>query len=99
MKTKIHPLYNTDVKVTCSCGNTFITGSTTKIIGVEVCYKCHPFYTGEQKFMNRKGRVETFQKSMETAKQYKAVASQKKQKKQDKSERTAKTLRELLGEV
>lgn len=99
MKTKIHPQFNNDVKVTCSCGNTFVTGSTTNVIQVEVCYKCHPFYTGEQKFLDRKGRVETFKKSMETAKQYKATASTRKNKKQDKGEHTAKTLKELLGEV
>jgi large subunit ribosomal protein L31 len=99
MKAKIHPQYNKDVKVTCTCGNTFVTGSTTKTIAVEVCYKCHPFYTGEQKFLDRKGRVETFKKSMAAAKQYKETASLKKQKKQDKGEHTAKTLRELLGEV
>lgn len=99
MKAKIHPQYNTDVKVTCTCGNTFITGSTTKSVGVEVCYKCHPFYTGEQKFLDRKGRVDTFQKKMESAKAYKATAAQKKLKKQDKGEYAAKSLRELLGEV
>ncbi len=99
MKAKIHPQFNDNVKVTCSCGNTFVTGSTTQSIQVEVCYKCHPFYTGEQRFLDRKGRVDTFQKKMETAKQYKATASSRKNKKQGKGEYKTKTLRELLGEV
>ena len=53
MKKNIHPQYNKDVKVVCSCGNTFVTGSTlgTDEISVELCSQCHPFYTGEQKLV------------------------------------------------
>ncbi|HJE20306.1 MAG TPA: 50S ribosomal protein L31 [Aliicoccus persicus] len=62
MKTEIHPTYNT-VKVTCSCGNEFETGSVLdKDISVEVCNECHPFYTGRQKFASADGRVEKFNK-------------------------------------
>ena len=48
MKKGIHPDYY-QTTVTCNCGNTFVTGSTKKEIHVEVCSKCHPFYTGQQK--------------------------------------------------
>ena len=60
MKAKIHPEYHTDATVTCSCGNTFTTGSTRKTLKVELCSKCHPFFTGEQKIVDTAGRVERF---------------------------------------
>jgi large subunit ribosomal protein L31 len=61
MKKEIHPKYEKCV-VTCGCGETFETRSTKKAINVEVCSKCHPFYTGKQKFVDTAGRVEKFQK-------------------------------------
>lgn len=64
MKSEIHPQYYTDTKVTCACGNTFVTGSTLKEIRVELCNKCHPFYTGKQKFVDTARRVEKFQEKM-----------------------------------
>jgi len=62
MKDKIHPKYYEDAKVTCLCGNTFTLGSTKREIRVEVCGKCHPFYTGEQRIVDSMGRVERFKK-------------------------------------
>ncbi len=62
MKDKIHPKYYEDAKVTCLCGNTFTIGSTKREIRVEVCGKCHPFYTGEQRIVDSLGRVERFKK-------------------------------------
>ena len=61
MQTDIHPAYET-IKVTCSCGNKFETRSTTnkKELSLDVCSKCHPFYTGKQKIMDTAGRVEKF---------------------------------------
>lgn len=63
MKEKIHPQYN-EVTVKCACGETFTTGSTKKTdtIKVEICSKCHPFYTGKQKFVDQGGRVDKFNK-------------------------------------
>jgi large subunit ribosomal protein L31 len=61
MKTAIHPEYKT-AKVTCSCGNTFETGSVKEDIKVEVCSACHPFYTGRQKFAAADGRIDRFNK-------------------------------------
>lgn len=60
MKDKIHPKYYTDAQVVCSCGNSFITGSTQKMLKVELCSKCHPFYSGEQRVLDTAGRVERF---------------------------------------
>lgn len=100
MKTNIHPHYFPEAKVVCqSCGNTFTTGSTKDAITVEVCYKCHPFYTGEHRFLDVKGRVDTFQKKQEYAKKYKATFAGKKGKKENKSEHQPKSLRELLNEA
>ena len=63
MKADIHPRYG-DLKVTCSCGNTFTTRSTLKEdeLHVEVCSACHPFYTGQQKIVDSGGRVDQFRK-------------------------------------
>ncbi|HEX7475837.1 MAG TPA: 50S ribosomal protein L31 [Dehalococcoidales bacterium] len=60
MKEKIHPKYYPDAQVTCSCGNVFTTGSTRKTLRVELCSKCHPFFTGERKMIDTAGRVERF---------------------------------------
>jgi len=62
MKDKMHPKFYDDAKVSCLCGNTFTTGSTRPEIRVEVCSKCHPFYTGEQRIVDSMGRVERFKK-------------------------------------
>ena len=62
MKAKIHPEYHNDAQVVCSCGNTFTTGSTRKMLRVELCSKCHPFFTGEQKIVDTAGRVERFKR-------------------------------------
>jgi len=59
MKAGIHPKYQT-VQVTCACGNTFETRSTSQEIRVEICSACHPFFTGKQKIMDTEGRVEKF---------------------------------------
>ncbi|MEK7512731.1 MAG: 50S ribosomal protein L31 [Patescibacteria group bacterium] len=69
MKKDIHPKYYPNAKVTCGCGNAFTVGSTKEAIRVEVCSRCHPYYTGTQQFLDTAGRVERF-----TARRSKAVA-------------------------
>ncbi len=59
MKAGIHPLYQT-AKVICACGATFETRSTKDVIKLEICSGCHPFYTGQQRFIDTAGRVERF---------------------------------------
>ena len=61
MREGIHPNYY-QAKVVCNCGNEFVTGSTKKDIRVEICSKCHPFYTGKQKLVDTGGRVDRFNK-------------------------------------
>ncbi len=61
MKSGIHPEYK-EVKVVCACGETFTTRSTRNDIHVDICSKCHPFYTGKQKIVDAEGRVEKFKK-------------------------------------
>ena len=61
MREGIHPEYY-QATVTCNCGNTFVTGSTKSEIHVEICSKCHPFYTGKQKLVDTGGRVDRFKK-------------------------------------
>ena len=64
MKATIHPKYFADAKVICACGNTFTTGATVPEVHVEVCYACHPFYTGNMKFLDSAGRVDAFRAKM-----------------------------------
>jgi len=61
MKENIHPNYS-EATVRCACGETFTTGSVKKELRVEICSKCHPFYTGKQKLIDIGGRVERFKK-------------------------------------
>ena len=63
MKADIHPKYQ-DITINCSCGNSFVTRSTSgkEAMTIEVCSECHPFFTGKQKFVDTAGRVEKFQK-------------------------------------
>ena len=99
MKAQIHPQYYLDAKVICSsCGVNYVTGSTKQSIHVEVCSKCHPFYTGEHRFLDTKGKVEKFVKKQQLAAEIKAKKATLKKKEDDKGERKVKSLRELLGE-
>jgi large subunit ribosomal protein L31 len=59
MKPKIHPEYK-EVTVVCACGESFVTRSTQKAMRLEICSKCHPFFTGKQKLIDTAGRVERF---------------------------------------
>lgn len=63
MKTDLHPEYVT-ARVSCTCGNEFLTRSVKPEIRVEVCNNCHPFYTGKQKLIDTGGRVERFQRKL-----------------------------------
>ena len=71
MKADIHPTYYSDAKVVCACGNTWTTGSTKKEIHVEVCSKCHSFFSGEQqRIMDIEGQVDRFYKKLQARKEY-----------------------------
>jgi len=68
MKAQIHPQWYPEAKVTCACGNTFSVGATVPEIKVEVCYNCHPFYTGQMKYLDTAGRVDAFREKLAKAK-------------------------------
>lgn len=80
----------------CVCGNHFTVGSTVEKIHVELCYKCHPFYTGEQKFVDSASRIQKFQKKQEVAKQF-VTKKVKKIEERKRAENAPKTLREMLA--
>jgi large subunit ribosomal protein L31 len=65
MKKDIHPKYYKKVPVRCACGNTFEVASSKPHIETEVCFKCHPFYTKQEKIFDTAGRVEKFKKKLE----------------------------------
>jgi large subunit ribosomal protein L31 len=66
-RTDIQPTWYDDAVVTCACGNTFTTGSTVPKIQVDICAKCHPFFTGQQKFVDTLGQVDKFQQKTKIA--------------------------------
>ena len=81
MKAKIHPKYYKEATITCACGNVFQVGSTVEKVEIEICSACHPFYTGKKKLVDSAGQVESFQKKMEIAKQYRKAQAKKGKKK------------------
>lgn len=95
MKASIHPQYNDQAQVVCVCGNHFTVGSTKDQINIELCNKCHPFYTGEQKFVDSASRIQKFQKKQEVAKTH-LVTKTKKLEEKKKSQEAPKSLREML---
>ncbi len=81
MKANIHPKYQ-EAEVRCACGNAFKTRSTRSVIVVGICNVCHPFYTGQQKFVDTAGRVDKFQQRMvKTQAAQAAMAATRKKKK------------------
>jgi len=68
MKKGIHPKYYKEAKVRCACGNEFVVGATVPEIRVEICSKCHPFYTGKEKIVDTARRVEKFERKRKMAK-------------------------------
>jgi large subunit ribosomal protein L31 len=105
MKKGIHPKYN-QVKVVCSCGNEFVTGSTldTGTINIELCSQCHPFYTGEQKIVDTDNLVKKYEEKVAKAKSMsfkskKAKIAERKAKKEEltKRQNQSLTLKDMLA--
>ena len=88
MQKEIHPLYFSKATVQCACGNSFAVGSTQEKIEIEICSRCHPFYSGEDKLLDAAGRVEKFKSKITQAKEKKET-HQKIVK--ERTERSAKT--------
>ena len=84
MKAKIHPTWYEDAKVTCACGNVFSVGATFPELRVKVCNKCHPFYTGQMKFVDTAGRVDAFKSKLSKADKKVVSKSEKRRIKKEK---------------
>lgn len=91
MKEKIHPKYFENAKIVCSCGNTWTTGSTRAEIHTDVCYKCHPFFTGEQRIVDTEGQVDRFYKKLEARVSY--------QSQQQARETAKQTVEQAIGSL
>ena len=98
MKKTIHPTWFPDAKVSCACGNTFTVGATKPELRVEICAKCHPFFTGEMRFVDTMGRVEKFQEKIKSAAAQSTVLEARPKKKQDRESqlRNPKSLKDML---
>lgn len=99
MNRSIHPQWFDDCTVTCACGNTFTIGATKPEIKLEICNKCHPFFTGEMKYVDTLGRVERFQQKQKVGARMAQVVSDKKKKKKEREDafaRQPKSLKEML---
>ena len=97
MKSGIHPTYYPKAKVKCACGATYELGSTVESYNVEICAKCHPFYTGKQKLVDTAGRVDKFverQKAFEMRKAEEKARLGKKTKKETAEERVIRKAKE-----
>jgi len=102
MKDKIHPKVNKKAKVTCNCGHTFTTTSVLEEIRVEVCSQCHPFYTGVEKFIDTEGRVDSFKRKQDVAKERQKVILQKlkvKKTKEKEQKQGPLSLKDLLKQA
>jgi len=84
MKTQIHPKWFSNAQVVCACGNKFVTGATQPKIEVEVCYNCHPFYTGQMKYVDTAGRVDAFVAKLGKAKKKLVSKTEKRRIKREK---------------
>jgi len=84
MKKGIHPTWYPEAKVACACGNTFTTGATVPEINVEICSACHPFYTGQMKYVDTAGRVEAFLTKQSKAKEKVISKAEKRRLKREK---------------
>lgn len=104
MKAAIHPKYF-DATVKCSCGNTFVVGSTKPGIVVEICSKCHPFFTGEMRFVDTMGRVERFTQKIaaipagQVSMSKKARKAMKKRLEEETEAAKPKNLKEMFDRV
>lgn len=96
MKQGIHPNWHSDAQVTCSCGNAFTIGSTEATLEVDICSKCHPFFTGEVRFVDRQGRVDKFLKKMQAAQNKQTKKTVKTAKKADDDQAESQSYKDIL---
>ena len=102
MKAQVHPKWYPEAVVSCACGNKFTVGATVPTITVDVCSNCHPYFTGQMKYIDTAGRVDAFRMKMDK-KNVKAVSKTEKRrlkrtKKQEEENQRPETLSQLRGE-
>lgn len=95
MKANTHPNWHNNTTVTCVCGHTFSTGSLQDAIQVDICSNCHPFFTKEERFVDRAGRVDFFKQKMERAQ---AMQQTRGTRKKTNSKTETKSFKDLLAE-
>ena len=98
MKTNIHPQWYPEAFISCACGNAFKVGSTKNELHVDICSKCHPFFTGEMRYADTEGKVDRFQKKVASAKTLAPIIAKRKAKKANQvvDDDTPKSLKEML---
>ena len=104
MKKEIHPKLYEEAKVTCACGNTFTTISTLPTIQVEICSACHPFYTGQRRFVDTERRIDKFTKKAKLAETIKKTTQDAKKVKAAKkvaakTPKKEQTVKEMLDQI
>jgi large subunit ribosomal protein L31 len=103
MKTNKHPVWYPEAQVSCACGNRFTVGATVQSINTELCNKCHPFYTGEQRIVDTANKVSDFERKSKAAKEKQATIARLKEEKAKRLEKrkvgsvsVSSSLKELL---
>ncbi len=104
MKANIHPNWQ-ECTVTCACGNSFVTRATVATMQVDICDKCHPFFTGEERFVDKQGRIDKFKQKMDISKkkreEQKAKEAERLAKKAEAAAPTAekKSFKQILNQA
>ncbi len=96
MKANIHPNWQ-ECRITCACGNSFITRGNTATLQVDICNKCHPFFTGEERFVDKEGRLDKFKNKMALSKKLKAQELAKQKAKQAKKDAAQQSSAEVMS--
>lgn len=99
MKANIHPKWYPEAKVSCACGHQFTVGATVPEIRVEVCSQCHPFYTGQMKYVDTAGRVDAFRAKQAKAKKDRLSKAEKRRLKRLKKIKEELEKPETLAEL
>ncbi len=99
MRANFHPKWFEQAKVTCACGNTFTVGATMPEISIEVCSNCHPFYTGQMKYVDTAGRVDAFRAKLEKASKKVLTKTEKRKLKRERKIREELEKPDTLEEI
>ncbi len=101
MKAQVHPKWYEEAVVTCACGNKFTVGATVPEVRVDVCSNCHPYFTGQMKYIDTAGRVDAFRAKMQGATKAVSKTEKRKLKREKKNQEEnlrPESLSQLRGE-